>query len=244
MWFSKPDLQQEALDNAPYIFPYFFDLKKIKLEWRGIKLTPATVEDPKLKMWSYCYFKTNVEILGIINFWTYFKQFTNDLFCCFRRDDQDTSIMRFFLFSTKHLHPLENLEASAKEMKEKSLPWVFQGNYSEIALSMKMDVGVNDFVFPEDYKEIDELSLFATKDGLYPDQSATVYWADYVLIILRPKKNEVEVIPQDWFNKSDGDFDYVWPTRIARSRKDNRFYGQGIRMANFILDPTGRQRVG
>jgi hypothetical protein len=38
------------------------------------------------------------------------------------------------------LHPLENLEASAKEMKEKNLPWIFQGNYSEIALSIKMEV--------------------------------------------------------------------------------------------------------
>ncbi|MHA4812120.1 hypothetical protein ACX0G9_28760 [Flavitalea flava] len=77
-------------------------------------------------------------------------------------------------------------------MKENNLRFVFNGDASEIALSMGMEVGVSKL---------------------------------------------------DWFNKSDADFGYVWPTRIARSKIDNRFYGQGIRMGNFILDPTGKQRI-
>ena len=193
MWFFKPDLKQEALNNAPYIFPYFFDLKKIKLEWHGIRLTPSTVEGPKLKMWAFCYFKAKDEILGLINFWTYFKQFTEKLFCCFRRDDPDSTTIRFSLFSTENLLPLENLEDSAKEMKTNNLPWVFKGIYSEISLSLEMEVGTNYFIFPEEYKQIDELSLFAAKEGIYPDQSPTAYWNNYVLVILKPKKDEVEL---------------------------------------------------
>src|SRR5258708_37911345 len=128
-------------------------------------------------------------------------------------------------------------------MKEKNLPFLFNGDSSPITLSMSMEIGVNDFTFPNEYKEIEELAFFSTKKGLYPDQSPENYWDDYVLVILRPGKNEVEIIPVDWFNKSGADFGYVWPTRIARSKIDSRYYGQGIRMANFILDSTGQQRV-
>ena len=103
MWFSRPDIQQAALEDAPYIFPYFFHPEKIMLTCRGRKLFTKTADDLKLKMWSYCYFEANGQFLGAINFWTYFKQFTGTLFCCFRRDDQDASIVRVNLFSTDYL---------------------------------------------------------------------------------------------------------------------------------------------
>lgn len=243
MWLSQPNIVQSALEDAPYIFPYFFDLKKIKLNWQGEKLVAKMIDDPKLKMWSYCYFEANQQSLGAVNFWTYFKQFTNTSFCCFRRDNQDVSIVRVNLFSTDHLQPIENFHESIKQMKEKNLPFLFNGDSSRIELSMSMEIGVNDFAFPNEYKGIDELAFFSTKKGLYPDRTTDNYWSDHVLIILRPRKDAVEIIPLDWFNKSDADFGYVWPTRIARSKIDNRFYGQGIRMANFILDPAGKQRV-
>ena len=243
MWFSRPNIQQAALGDAPYIFPYFFDLRKIKLTWRGERLVAKTVDDPKLKMWSYCYFEANRQYLGAINFWTYFKRFTSTSFCCFRRDNQDASIIRVNLFSTDHLQPIEDFHESIKQMKEKNLPYLFNGDSSQIELSTTMEIGVNDLTFPKEYKEIDELAFFATKKGLYPAKLPEDYWNEYILVILRPGKNSVEVIPLDWFNKSDADFGYVWPTRIARSKMDNRFYGQGIRMANFVLDPTGQCRV-
>jgi hypothetical protein len=219
MWFSRPDKQQTAFDDAPYLFPYFFDLKKIRLTWRDEKLTAETMNDPKLKMWSYCYFEANGETIGVINFWTN-------------------------LFSTEHLRPIKNLQESIKQMKEKNLPFLFDGDSSQIVVSINVKPGLNDFIFPEEYKEIDELAFFSTKDELYLDQLPGIYWANYVLVILRPQKNEMEIIPLDWFYKSGDHFGYVWPARIARSKIDNRFYAQGIRMANFILDPTGKQRIG
>jgi hypothetical protein len=244
MWFSKRNIEKAALDEAPFIFPYFFDLKSISLTWHGIKLAQEVVEDPKLKMWSYCYFKGNAQILGYVNFWTYFKQFTKTSFCCFRRDDQESFLTHISLFKTEDLIPLQDPKSAALEMKRQNLPFVFSGERSEITVSMKLELGINEFSFPAEYKEIDELAFFATKQDLYPDRPNETYWADWVLVILWPREDKIEIVSLDWFNKSGDDFGYVWPTRVARSKKDGRLYGQGIRMANFVLDSSGKQKVG
>lgn len=53
-------------------------------------------------------------------------------------------------------------------------------------------------------------------------------------------KAEVEVTPQDWFNKGDYDFEYQWITRVARL-ENGRIGGDGVRLGQFELDDTGRQ---
>jgi hypothetical protein len=241
MWFSRKSIEQEALDEAPYIFPYFFDLSKIKLIWRGATLELRTASDPKLTMWSYCYFTVDREILGLMNFWTYFKLISSTSFCCFRRVGEDPSLIRFSLFDTEHLHPVGKLREASSEMKQKDLPFIFNGPRAEFDLSTRLELGIHHVDFPAAFGAIEELAIFATKEGLYPDQPPGTYWSDHILIILQPQKSQVELLALDWFNKSDADFGYVWPTRVARSKRDGRFYGQGIRMANFVLDASGRR---
>jgi len=237
----KKSIAQNALDDAPYIFPYLFDLSKIRLFWHGNALDLRTVEDPKLKMWSYCYFTVNREILGLVNFWTYFKQLSKTSFCCFRRVSEDSSLIRFSLFDTEQLHPVENLREAGLGMKQKDLLFFFNGTWSEISLSTRLELGIHRVDFPPAFEAVEELALSANKDGLYGEQPPGTYWSDHILIILRPRIAQVEMIGLDWFNKSGDDFGYVWPTRIARSKRDERFYGQGIRMANFVLDSSGQR---
>jgi hypothetical protein len=241
MWFSRKSIKQEALDDAPYIFPYFFDLVKIKLIWRGEALEPRTASDPKLRMWSYCYFAANKEILGMVNFWTYFKQISKTSFCCFRSVGEDASLIRFSLFDTGQLLPIENMRETGVELKQKDLPFIFNGPRAELDLSTGLQLGIHHVDFPAAFGAIEELAVFATKEGLYPDQPPGTYWSDHILIILQPQKSQIELLALDWFNKSDADFGYVSPTRVARSKRDGRFYGQGIRMANFVLDASGRR---
>lgn len=243
MWFSNKSIEQDALDDAPYIFPYFFDLSKIKLTWKGEALELRTASDPKLKMWSFCYFTVNREILGLVNVWTYFKQISKTSFCCFRRVGEDPSLIRFSLFDTEQLHPVGKLIEVSSEMKQKELPFIFSGPRSEVDLSTGLELGIHNFDFPAPFGAIEDLAIFATKEGLYTDQPPGTYWSNYVMIILQPGKSQIELLALDWFNKSGDDFGYVWPTRVARSKRDGRFYGQGIRMGNFVLDASGIRLV-
>ena len=132
----------------------------------------------------------------------------------------------------------------ALEMKQRNSPFAFNGERYEITVSMQLELGTTKFIFPAEFKEIDELAFFTNKKDLYPNRAVETNWADWVLVILKPTEDTIEIISLDWFNKSGDDFGYVWPTRIARSKKNGQFYGQGIRMDNFILDPSGKQRVG
>jgi hypothetical protein len=51
--------------------------------------------------------------------------------------------------------------------------------------------------------------------------------------------NQVEVIPQDWFNNGAYDFGYQWITRVGRDSKTQQIFGEGIRLGFFRLDTTG-----
>jgi len=53
-------------------------------------------------------------------------------------------------------------------------------------------------------------------------------------------ENEVEVVPQDWFNNGAYDFGYQWITRVARDPETRRILGEGIRLGFFRLDATFR----
>ena len=61
-------------------------------------------------------------------------------------------------------------------------------------------------------------------------------------LVLRPRANEYDVIPQDWWNESDADFGYQWITRVGRDPKSGRLVGDGIRIEPFKLDASGRRR--
>jgi hypothetical protein len=48
---------------------------------------------------------------------------------------------------------------------------LFNGEASEITLSMGREIGVHKFSFLNEYKAIDELAFFSTKKKLYLEQS-------------------------------------------------------------------------
>ncbi len=56
---------------------------------------------------------------------------------------------------------------------------------------------------------------------------------------LRPTEQEIEVIPQTWYNSGPYDHGYQWVTRVARV-KGGMIVGEGIRLGVFELDDTGR----
>jgi len=249
MSFWTLNSKYSPLDEAPFIFPYFFEKEKINLFQNGKKIKIEFIEDVKLKMWGYCLFKTDDDgVIGVINFWTYFKQITKTQFICYTLPKSNNEIGEaladFYFFSTEHLIPIKNFVDKRNEMKSNNLPFIFEPEVKRMRITENLKIGVNSFEFPEEYKQIDEILIFATKENLYTNIPPEEYYAKYVLLSIRPLEGEIEIIPLDWFNKSGDDFGYVWPTRIARHKKNGNLHGQGVRMSNFILDPSGKNKIG
>ena len=72
---------------------------------------------------------------------------------------------------------------------------------------------------------------YIRKEDLKYDQD---YYERFVIVVIN--RDDISIIPFDWFNKSGGDYGYVWPA-VARFDKDkSKLYGQGMLMADFTLD--------
>jgi len=74
------------------------------------------------------------------------------------------------------------------------------------------------------------------------DDGPSDYWGKMrrAIYAVNFKLKQIDVYPQDWFNKSNLDFGYQWITRVWR-REDGRIEGNGIRIDSFILDSTCKQ---
>jgi hypothetical protein len=79
------------------------------------------------------------------------------------------------------------------------------------------------------YLDVNQLVTYTRKDSLTYNQD---YYENFVIVII--ERERINLIPFDWFNKTGGDYGYVWP---ATARLDEvRLYGQGMRMANFTVE--------
>ena len=77
--------------------------------------------------------------------------------------------------------------------------------------------------------DVDHLVTYARKEGLTYNQD---HFENFIIVIV--KREQINLMPFDWFNKTGGDYGYVWPA-LARVDK-GKLYGQGMRMANFTVD--------
>ena len=123
---------------------------------------------------------------------------------------------------------------------------------SKISLS-KLDF-VNDNVLDIHLKElklgkneiINDLSLqnfvtFERMDGLKYELD---FYESFVIVIING--NEVELVPFDWFNKTGGDYGYVWPAIAQLDIARNELKGSGMRMGDFRikLNESGKYKGG
>lgn len=60
------------------------------------------------------------------------------------------------------------------------------------------------------------------------------YYEQFVIVII--DRGQLKSIPFEWFNKTGGDWGYVWPATARIDTKTNKLYGRGMRMSDFVLD--------
>ena len=72
---------------------------------------------------------------------------------------------------------------------------------------------------------------YIRKQDLKYDQD---YYEKFVIVFIN--KDHINILPFDWFNKSGGDYGYVWPATAQFDKERNKLYGQGMRMGDFTVD--------
>lgn len=59
------------------------------------------------------------------------------------------------------------------------------------------------------------------------------YYENFAVIII--DKSEISIVPFDWFNKTGGDYGYVWPATAQLNIDTYELMGKGTRMADFKI---------
>lgn len=99
------------------------------------------------------------------------------------------------------------------------------------------------FDFPDEFKKFGEFILLTELQYLYDNSDPDNYWHNTTMLYIKTESGWVFNYPQDWFNKSNCDFMYQWITGAIKNPKTNLIHGQGIRLEDFVLDETNRQRL-
>jgi hypothetical protein len=76
--------------------------------------------------------------------------------------------------------------------------------------------------------DLQNIVTFVRKEDLKYQQD---YYEKFAIVIIN--NDDINIIPFDWFNKTGGDYGYVWPAIVRLDTSKCTLYGQGMRMDEF-----------
>ena len=79
--------------------------------------------------------------------------------------------------------------------------------------------------------DLNDFVTYVRKESLKYDQA---YYEKFVLVFIN--NDDITILPFDWFNKTGGDYGYVWPATAQFDKERNKLYGHGMRMGDFTVD--------
>jgi hypothetical protein len=103
-------------------------------------------------------------------------------------------------------------------------PWLLNTKIDLAALQ----IGKNEF---RTYLDSSYLVTYSRKDSLTYSKAS---YEKFCIVII--EKEQVNIIPFDWFNKSNSQYDYTWPVTARIDLAGGKLYGQGMRMPAFCID--------
>jgi hypothetical protein len=109
-----------------------------------------------------------------------------------------------------------------------------------VRVSRSLDPGHHSVVFPEAFQALDEiLVVFSTKN------QAIEPWVGgfgpFCLLIARPRMNDVEVAPLDWWNEDSRFRPHSDIERLFRDPVTGRLFGDGSHLRPFVLKEGARE---
>lgn len=205
------------------------------------------IEDPKLA--DICHlFSPRDEAVLTVDFLCYVQQLADDRLLIWHEEgrQQPPAInlnprIVFDLLTLTALVPVSKPESVAADLREKKDRIRFEGGCAaryEIVTSI--EAGIHAIAPPREFSELHEVLVLADYG---PAELSSNYWdrMSRAIFAFDFQSRQLEVIPQDWFNKGGYDFGYQWITRVYREAATRRILGEGVRLGFFRLDASGTQ---
>ena len=196
-----------------YYFPYFFDLTSFNKELAKIGLMSYVITNDKIKMPG--------ELVIVKRHFLNFKKTKKSLLTIPSSVTLTVQNNKLFYWTTNH-NLLDIVQADFADLEKG--PEILNTKIDLI----KLNVGKNAL---NSFLDISILPAFARIDTILYDQH---YYENFAIILVKPEN--ITVIPFDWFNKTSGDYGYVWPATAIVDEKNSKLYGQGMRMNDFTVD--------
>lgn len=198
---------------SQFYFPYFFDLDKFNDLLAQFGLSSYLTMDDKIKM---------PKELVVTK-----KSFLNFL--------KPKSTLLTIPFGATLMIQNDKLFYWSTEYDKIDIRRIGLKNLLDTAISesqsidlLQYSIGHNKF---DNRLDLIDFVTYVRKDDLKYDQD---YYEKFILVFIN--KDDITLIPFDWFNKSGGDYGYVWPAIAKFDKEKNKLYGQGMRMDDFVID--------
>jgi len=134
------------------------------------------------------------------------------------------------------------MEALCREMRSRKLSHLSaEPPFFEVAVPTNVVDRWADLTFPEELHEIEELLILCDSSAIAIDPGADRN--NVALMVARPREGRYRLYPQDWFNGGGYDYSFQGIARFARDPESGRVYGDGIRIAPFVLNKSLRRRA-
>jgi hypothetical protein len=230
-------------DNAPYLTPWYVN-----------EHNPTLIKDGKVLHWKF-FEKIRGEYVGLFTLRNYNNALfgavkgynyihpssDNSMFMIWSRNiksDPLNPCITIDLYDVNKLTPIITNRKKLLDFSKSKKPYFFSDKpIASMQYFIDTSIFETAFAFPEEFKIFNSFMAVIDYDGLYDDNKE---FGNTLMLEFNPKLDTIKHFPQDWFNKSNADFGYVWITRAIRD--NNRLInGQGFRMSDFILDETGRE---
>jgi hypothetical protein len=217
--------------ESPSLFPYFFNQDDFETALNKFgKFTTEIKVDEKLKMPKGVLIYAGGKLAGYINFWTYFLISETGKILLWKVHNEFE--LKFSIININRFRTTKDFEWNSDE----SFKFTDELQENLSINTSNLNIGANEFSFPDEFKTLSELIVFSRKQDVKYDLE---FFERFVLLSIYPGDNLIVVTPFDEFNKTGGDYGYVWPAIANRELNSGNIYGSGMRMSNFIIKPNG-----
>ena len=232
------------MDSAPFLTPWYLKENNPKLIKNGRELKWRELEG-KESAGIIVLENKNGESHMLLDMSSYILvSKDNKSFLVWSRKHKENlnQCVDIFYYETENLTIFNDQNEPIKRIRKDKIPIQVSAN-KEIKISLNLEPKTKslDFIFPNEFKKFGEFMILTEVNNLYEKLEEHKYWHNTILIDLKTAENKIAFYSQDWFNKSEADFNYQWITRAIRNPKTNLIIGQGIRIDDFELDNSCEQ---
>ena len=196
-----------------YYFPYFFSLPDFKKELKQFKLSAHYITNDKTKI-------PDTLVISARQLFDIFPSKENLLSIPFGATLMFENNKLFYWLTDHNTIDITQVDLCTLDKTPE-------------LLNTKIDISNYNFGSNKSntYLDTDLIVTYLRKDSITYNQE---YFEKFVIIFI--EKTEIKLIRFDWFNKTGGDYGYVWPATARLDEGRKQIHGQGMRMSDFVVE--------